>query len=70
MRTSAVLLSIFLAGCTTAISSGDRSWWGTETRVTSCAEGCATWSEDGERCIEFRRGVTERCITQLTRRQR
>lgn len=63
--TFAMTVAVILAGCTGALTTSDRCWWCYDAEVTSCRSYCLTYSEDGRRCVKFRRGVTDRCVREL-----
>lgn len=57
-----------LVGCTVASVGTERTGWHpSQSRITSCEEGCATWSDDGERCIRLRDESLRHCTTEQLR---
>mgnify|MGYP001618697086 CR=1 FL=1 len=60
-----IFATLSSSGCTASISTQERCWWCSQSSVTSCREYCATWSDDGNRCIKFRKNVSDHCISEL-----
>lgn len=69
MRLVATTLALpILTSCTVAAVGTERTgYWPSQSRITSCEEGCATWSSDGSRCIKLRDESLKHCTTEQLR---
>lgn len=66
-----VLVACSLTACTVAAVGTERTGWHpNQSRITSCEEGCATWSDDGDRCVRLRDESLRHCTTEQLRRVR
>ena len=62
-----LLVAACASGCTVASVGGSRGWWNPQTQITSCEEGCLTWSADGQRCIRLRNKSFDDCTVEQLR---